>query len=61
MQLMSRMFFSNALLVLGVIFLGGFAAFELNGASMDPLIPAFAAFCIAGTALLDRLQERRFE
>ena len=56
-----KAFCSNALLVLGVLFLGGFAAFELNGVQIDPLVPALAAFCIASTALLDRVGRHELE
>jgi hypothetical protein len=56
-----KAFFSNALLATGVLFLGGFAALELNGLSIDPIIPALAAFCIASTALLDRIGHRELE
>ncbi|MBI1296513.1 hypothetical protein GC175_16280 [bacterium] len=56
-----KAFFSNTLLVMGVLFLGGFAAFELNGFQIDPIVPALAAFCIASTALIDRLGSREME
>jgi hypothetical protein len=56
-----KIFFSNALLIVGVLFLGGFAAFEINGAQIDPIIPALAAFCIASTALLDRIGKQELE
>lgn len=52
---------SNALLILGVLFLAGFAAFEIKGVYMEPIIPALAAFCIAGTALLDRIGQQEIE
>lgn len=57
----SRLFFSNALLVLGVLFLSGFALLEINGLPIEPIVPALAAFCIAVTALLDRLDTSSFE
>jgi hypothetical protein len=57
----SKVFFSNALLVLGILFLGGFAAFEITGLQINPIIPALAAFFIASTALLDRLDRQEFE
>ncbi len=56
-----KAFCSNALLVLGVLFLGGFTAFEVNGLHLDPVIPALAAFCIASTALLDRMGRHELE
>lgn len=56
-----KVFCSNALLVIGVLFLGGFAAFEVTGLHIDPIIPALAAFCIASTALIDRLGQREVE
>jgi hypothetical protein len=56
-----KTFFSNTLLVMGVLFLGGFAAFEMNGFQIDPIVPALAAFCIASTALIDRLGSREME
>jgi hypothetical protein len=52
---MIRIRFSNILLVLGIIMLSAFAVVELVGMQTDPLIPAFAAFFIGGTAVLDRL------
>jgi hypothetical protein len=55
-----KAFFSNALLILGILFLGGFAAFEINGLQINSIIPALAAFCIAATALLDRLGQQEF-
>jgi CHASE2 domain-containing sensor protein len=56
-----KAFFSNALLVMGILFLGGFAAFELKSITIDPIIPALAAFCIATTALLDRIGQQELE
>ncbi len=56
-----KAFFSNTLLVMGVLFLGGFATFELNGVQIDPIVPALAAFCIAITALIDRLGAKELE
>ncbi len=57
----SKVFLSNALLVLGIFCLGGFAAFTLYGAQIDPIVPAFAALCIACTALLDRISRQEIE
>ncbi len=52
---MIRIRFSNILLVLGILMLSAFAVVELVGMQTDPLIPAFAAFFIGATAVLDRL------
>jgi hypothetical protein len=46
---------SNALLVAGIILLMGFALLEIAGQPTNPLLPAFAAFFIGGTAVLDRV------
>jgi hypothetical protein len=46
---------SNTLLLFGIIMLTAFAALELFGWQTDPLLPAFAAFCIGCTAVLDRV------
>jgi uncharacterized membrane protein len=46
---------SNAFLGLGVLMLIGFGALEFSGVQSDPLLPAFAAFLIGCTAVLDRV------
>ncbi|MCC9075902.1 hypothetical protein FKZ61_007245 [Litorilinea aerophila] len=46
---------SNAMLGLGVAILLSFMGLEVTGMSADPLLPAFAAFCIGCTAVLDRI------
>jgi hypothetical protein len=52
---MQKLNLSNTLLSLGVVSLLGFGFFEMNGVQSDPLLPAFAALLIGGTAVLDRL------
>jgi hypothetical protein len=52
---MHKELISNALLVAGVLLLTGFALLEMAGLSTNPLLPAFAAFFIGGTAVLDRV------
>jgi hypothetical protein len=54
-QAMRKSFLSNSLLAIGVVMLGGFAVMETTGLNADPLLPAFAAFCIGCTAVLDRI------
>lgn len=49
---------SNALLVLGVTMLVLFGLLQLLGNSIDPLLPASAAFFIGCTAVLDRVGAR---
>jgi hypothetical protein len=49
---------SNALLVLGVVMLVLFGLLQLLGNSIDPLLPATAAFFIGCTAVLDRVGSR---
>ncbi|MCC6168361.1 MAG: hypothetical protein IT329_14150 [Caldilineaceae bacterium] len=46
---------SNAFLSLGTLMLVGFGALEVSGFHSDPLLPAFAAFLIGVTAVLDRV------
>lgn len=57
----SRNLFSNALLGLGVLLLVTFAMLEIWGLHTDPLVPAFAAFFIGCTAVLDRMGEQRLK
>jgi hypothetical protein len=49
---------SNALLVLGVAMLLLFGLLQFVGDSIDPLLPATAAFFIGCTAVLDRVSSR---
>jgi len=51
--------FSNTLLGFGVLLLVIFAVLEASGLHSDPLLPAFAAFFIGCTAVLDRMDERK--
>ena len=60
-QRMHKSLFSNFLLVLGVVMLGSFALMEATGLSVDPLLPALSAFCIGGTAVLDRVGAQQFK
>ncbi len=46
---------SNAFLSLGTVMLAGFGMLEVTGVHSDPLLPAFAAFLIGVTAVLDRV------
>lgn len=52
---MRKLNLSNTLLSLGVLMLLSFGLIEINGIHSDPLLPAFAAFLLGCTAVLDRL------
>jgi hypothetical protein len=52
---MLKPFISNILLCLGVLMLLGFGVLEIAGLPSDPLLPAFSALLIGGTAVLDRV------
>lgn len=52
---------SNALLLTGVTALVCFAALELLQLQPDPLLPAFSAFFIGCTAVIDRLRVRQLK
>ena len=58
---MIKNLFSNTLLGLGVLLLAIFVVLEMWGMRSDPLVPAFSAFFIGCTAVLDRMGERRFK
>lgn len=58
---MNKFFVSNSLLTLGVIALVGFCVLEVSGLNSDPLLPAFSAFFIGCTAVLDRVGSRSLE
>jgi hypothetical protein len=51
----TKPYVSNALLSLGVLILLSFGFIEINGLQSNPLLPAFAAFLIGCTAVLDRV------
>lgn len=51
--------FSNVLLMLGAVMLLAFGIMEATGFHTDPLLPAFSAFLIGMTAVLDRSDFRR--
>jgi len=53
--------FSNTLLGFGVLLLVIFTVLEVWGLHSDPLLPAFAAFFIGCTAVLDRMGERNIK
>lgn len=53
--------FSNTLLVFGTCLLIGFVVLELLGMHSDPLVPAFSAFLIGCTAVLDRMGEAKLK
>ncbi len=59
--MVSKTLFSNSLLGLGILLLLAFAMLELWGLHTDPLLPAFAAFFIGCTAVLDRMGERKLK
>lgn len=46
---------SNGLLVLGILVLGAVGLVGLTGGQIDPMLPAFSALFIGGTAVLDRV------
>ncbi|HQY92501.1 MAG: hypothetical protein WAU00_18395 [Caldilinea sp.] len=56
---MPKELFSNTLLMLGVVALLTFGIMEGVGIHTDPLVPAFAAFLIGMTAVMDRGGFRR--
>lgn len=56
---MQKDIFSNAMLVFGVVTLATFGVMELTGLRADPIMPAFSAFLIGATAVLDRVGVRR--
>jgi len=58
---MRKLYVSNTFLGVGVLMLLGFGAMEFAGLRSDPLLPAFAAFCIGCTAVLDRVAIRRLD
>lgn len=58
---MFRILASNTLLVSGTMLLLGFAAMRFTGMIIDPLLPASAALCIGGTAVLDRVGDGQQE
>jgi len=53
--------FSNTLLGLGILLLVTFAVLEMWGLRSDPLLPAFSAFFIGCTAVLDRMGDRQLK
>ena len=52
---MKKPLVSNTLLILGILMLFYFVMLEAQGFHSDPLIPAFSAFFIGCTAVLDRV------
>lgn len=58
---MAKAYVSNALLGLGALLLLAVAVLELTGAPSDPLLPAFSAFLLGCTAVLDRVGVRELE
>lgn len=57
--MMPKELFSNVLLMLGALTLIVFGVMEATGFHTDPLMPAFSAFLIGMTAVLDRNGFRR--
>jgi hypothetical protein len=53
-----KLLVSNGFLGFGIVLLAAFMLLEVNGLATNPLIPAFAAFCIGCTAVLDRISFR---
>jgi hypothetical protein len=53
--------FSNTLLGFGILLLVGFGVLEVLGMHSDPLVPAFSAFFIGCTAVLDRMGEPKLK
>lgn len=53
--MMEKQQISNLLLVLGIVMLAGVGLMELTGSASNPLLPAFSAFFIGCTAVLDRV------
>lgn len=58
---MAKSHVSNALLALGALLLVAVIVLEMRGLSSDPLLPAFSAFLIGCTAVLDRVGVRELE
>lgn len=56
-----KAFLSNTFLALGILLLGAFAIYTARGMTIDPLVPALAAACVAGAGLLDRLDSHKAE
>ncbi len=52
---------SNGFLLLGVGLLAWFGVAEIQGLYSDPLMPALSALFIGSTAVLDRLENQKFE
>jgi hypothetical protein len=53
--MMARVYISNTLLALGAVLLAIVCLMEVTGGQTDPLLPAFSALFIGGTAVLDRI------
>ncbi len=58
---MRQLYLSNTFLSVGVLMLCGFGLLEFAGFRSDPLLPAFAAFCLGCTAVLDRVAIHRLD
>jgi hypothetical protein len=52
---MAKNHISNMLLVLGVVMLATVGLMEIAGIGANPLVPAFSALFIGGTAVIDRV------
>ena len=58
---MAKQNVSNLLLVAGIVLLAAVGVAEINGTTSDPLLPAFSAFLIGCTAVLDRVGVQEWE
>ncbi len=59
--MMTKIYVSNTLLVLGAVLLVAVGLMEITGGQIDPLVPAFSALFIGGTAVIDRVGEGAIE
>ena len=59
--MMARHNISNILLALGAFMLVAVCLLEVTGGQTNPLLPAFSALFIGGTAVLDRIGMGEFE
>lgn len=59
--MVAKVYISNTLLALGAVLLVAVGLLEVTGGQIDPLLPAFSALFIGGTAVLDRIGLSEFE
>ena len=60
-RMMAKIYISNTLLAMGAILLVVVGLMEVVVGQTDPLLPAFSALFIGGTAVLDRIGFGEFE